>query len=52
MEKAKIYFPWAAQPDIVRAHQKDQFYKKQFQESTSSVLQKLLGSFVAEFKMM
>jgi hypothetical protein len=43
MNSSKLFFPWAAQPDIVRSFQKDQFYRKQLSEQSFEVVNKILG---------
>jgi hypothetical protein len=38
-----LFFPFASQPDIVRASQKDEYYKRVFYEKNFEVVQKFFG---------
>lgn len=42
--RSAFSFPRAAQPEIVRAYQKDTYYREQLQEQLQDVVRSLLGS--------
>lgn len=47
MEKSNLFFPFAPQPDILRATQKDEFYKRVLYERFFDLVQDFLGPRVA-----
>jgi peroxin-10 len=44
LNSADLFFPFASQPDIVRASQKDEYYKRTFYEKNFEVVQKFFGA--------